>query len=112
MCTIIFTDVTVMNVKDKKNYCQPVKAAKSESVCFSIKAGEEYSPKRIEQFKRDFQKFIKVLESPFNKKTKSYDKSAFFTDYTNDKKKFKTIYDKYKKEWEEFYKNTKQMKKG
>lgn len=107
-----FFSKLIMNVKDKKNYCQPVKAAKSESVCFSIKAGEEYSPKRIEQFKRDFQKFIKVLESPFNKKTKSYDKSAFFTDYTNDKKKFKTIYDKYKKEWEEFYKNTKQMKKG
>ena len=102
----------IMNVKDKKNYYQPIKATKTKPFSICIQAGEEYNPKRIEQFKKDFQKFIKELESPFNKKTKAYDKLAFFTDYVNDKKKFKLIYDKHKKEWEEFYKNAKMLKKG
>ena len=107
-----FFSKLIMNVKDKKYYYQPVKASKPKLFSIGIKAGEEYNPKRLEQFKSDFLKFIKELESPFNKKTKTYDKLAFFTDYANDNKKFKLIYEKHKKEWEEFYRNAKKLKKG
>ena len=107
-----FFSKLIMNVKDKKNYYKPIKASKPISFSVGIDAGEDYNPKRIEQFKSDFLKFIKELERPFNKKTKAYDKIAFFTDYAADKKKFTLIYERYKKEWEEFYKNERKLKKG